>query len=570
MQRVDFIHTPVAKIEEREDKETKDKQSISKSNINTNTNTNTENTVDISMAENSVMSASESKKAQKIKADQLLADEYLNYLQGKAQQAFLSLVNLISELGQALEERTRKLGQLRNTFFCRLIEDPFKLPMRDPSSIFRDDFVYSNFNMNILENMLTAFQLHPCQLVNLIQPGIVDPSRQVLSPKDFTDFVWQIFGSIHCDHRKESLYVMLVDKVLTLELGDEKSSERVAFFEGDDFESMNERDVPKVRIQYTNELVNRAISKSFERVLELDKTYSKIYAEINQKTKSIIDSSQRPYAFVMWEEGSLRSRYSAESGTWKVDEFNERINNLYKLLTTLNDLVNDQKIKPKSLTSSLLNKMHTILSKSLKDYREKEKYRLLCGYVLLPLGKKIENEVKRMDNATKERMQLNLKHTWLFLMHFYSGTKITLPEEAHKDSDKWIPKLNDIIFNPHESMVRDVKTAIKAVLSTNKDRGYDNIMVNIDNDVEMNSPKNRQREQTKEEDMDKSDYKPDEQQITIFKNFIFYITQIFELSTERVSVQKHILHKVFRACLDFVPMGDKVPAVELFYDVELI
>lgn len=564
-QRVDYIHTPVQKIEEREDRETKDKQSISKSNINT--NTNTENTVDASMMENSVMSTTESKRAQKIKADQLLSDEYLNYLQGKAQQAFLGMLNLISQFNEALETRLQKLSQLKNTFFCRLIEEPFKLPMRDPSSIFRDDFVYSNFNMNIVENMLTAFQLHPCQLVNLIQAGIVDPSRAVMSPKEFTDFVWQIFGAINCDHRKESLYVKLVEQVLNLELGDEKSSEKVAFFEGDDFQSMNETDGNKTSIQYTNELVNRAIMQSHERVLQISEIYQKIYGDINLKTKSIIDSSQRPYAFVMWEEGGLKSRYSAESGsTWKIDEFTERINTLSKFISTNGEFMKDPILQQKSLTTSLLNKMHSIFANNLKDYREKEKYRILCGYLLLPLGKKIESEVNRMDNSTKERMKLNLKHAWLFMMHFYSGIKVTLSEETNKDSDKWIPKLNDVIFNAHEATVRDIRSSMKGILN-NKDRGYDNIMVNIDNDVEMNSPKHRSRNESKEDETEKDNYKPDESQIGVFKNFIFYITQIFDLTQDKISVQKNLLHKVMRTCLDYIPMGEKVPPVELFFDV---
>jgi alpha-tubulin suppressor-like RCC1 family protein len=260
-QRVDEIHNKNAKASDgREDK---DKGSVSKSALMS------EGTTEMSAVENS-MSQSESKRTQKVKAVHLLGDEYLSYLQLNAQQAFLSLINHINEYNDAIAVREEQMVVLRNALFCRINEDPFHLTIQDPLSIPRDQILNTQFNEIVLTNLITAFQLHPCLLLKLVEPAILRPSgsSQMLNPEEFANFVWQVYGAINFDERKEALFLNLVEGLLSLELRNEKNFENIIFFDGDDFISMRERQ--KVPINYTNMLINKVIDSSIERRSEVD------------------------------------------------------------------------------------------------------------------------------------------------------------------------------------------------------------------------------------------------------------------------------------------------------------
>lgn len=288
---------------------------------------------------------------------------------------------------------------------------------------------------------------------------------------------------------------------------------------------------------------------------------------MNQRTKSTTDTSQKPYAFVMWETGALLSRYQADNVSWKLDEFNERVNNLQRL-TTLGLLIYDTKFSQKTLVTNLLKRIHSILS-GLKEYKEKDRVRILWGYLLLPLKRKIQAEVAKMDKNTRERSETNLQHAFLFLMHYYSGTKFTMPTEKEtKDSDKWTLKINEAIFNPKDQVNLDTRSKIKDIVGS-KDDEYDNFMINVDHDVEQNAHRMKHssektnadmEEDTEEKDLTKLHYK----QLSIFKNFIFYVNQMFEFNDERVRVSKLILHKV----ISFIINRREEQEVSLFDDLK--
>jgi hypothetical protein len=114
--------------------------------------------------------------------------------------------------------------------------------------------------------------------------------------------------------------------------------------------------------------------------------------ELTTRTKSG-DQSSKEYAFVMWEVSKLKSRYTSDSSSWKVDEFLDRVNNLSKLML-VPFFSRETRSKQKSFPILLLRKMDSILSKRLKDYKERDRMKILLGFLLLPLKKKIDQELK--------------------------------------------------------------------------------------------------------------------------------------------------------------------------------
>lgn len=95
----------------------------------------------------------------------------------------------------------------------------------------------------------------------------------------------------------------------------------------------------------------------------------------------------------MWEVSKLKSRYTSDSSSWKVDEFLDRVNNLSKLML-VPFFSRETRSKQKSFPILLLRKMDSILSKRLKDYKERDRMKILLGFLLLPLKKKIDQELK--------------------------------------------------------------------------------------------------------------------------------------------------------------------------------
>lgn len=546
--RIDEIHKKNVKVVED-----KDAKSTSKSGLASETTMDKSAVTDTSMS-----GGNERSKAQmKAKYYHLLSDEYLDYLKHAAQQAFLAMVQLMEEYRAILDKRDEAIKKLKNFLFCRITEEPFNLPIRNPWEKKQFNIMADELTNLVFTHTFTAMQFHPCLLVRLIEPTINGEDSTPFEPAKFASLVWQIYGSIQFDQRKENLYTNLFDLILKRELKGATFFNKIRLYEGNLYNSFYEKlDSPgMISLKYSSALLERAITESIDREEEIDKMYKRLIGEINLRTKSLEDI-QKPFAFCMWENSELTARYQSENATWRIDEFMERVNNLQKL-ASMQFLNQDTitKVRSQHLVYNLLTKLNTALM-GFKDYKDTEKKKNMLGYLLLPLKSKINKELTRMDGKSKKLYELNLNHCYLFLLHYSTGNKITVHNEAdikdmNKDNDRWITKLNEAIFSS-DTATLELKTNAD-LLFGNQEREQEDFFVDVDTKVQevtrqlgIGEP---ETDADGEEKTEKS-FSPDDHQTSVFKNLILYVKQVMDTNTERITMSKSLIYEVFSRIID--------------------
>ena len=588
VQRVEDVHNKRNPLGDSEDKQ---KSSVNKS-MGIGESTNDHST----LAESSLGQANENnKQILRQRPQNLLSDEYLEYLKLLAQQSFLAMIKLLEEYSETLQLRGKAVQSIKNILFSRLIEEPFSLAIRDPWAVKATSLASDPFVNLVITHTLTALQLHPCLLIKLVEPAIVSSDGKcMLEPEELANFIWQIYGSIHHDERKEILYSVLFEGMLELELRGAHLFSEILIFEDkmlstmyatDENSAKNKRSQMK-SIRYSIALLMKAIENSFDIANEIDVAYVRIYNEINMKIKSIEDDAKK-WAFVMWEIKEMSGTYKAENQSWKVEEFIERINNL-KRLTGLG-LLGGFGGGKKGFVPSLLMKFHSCLMshKELKDYKEKDQIKILWGFLLYPLKNKIELELKKMDSKEAPKFQHNLRHSFIFLMHYYTGSRFTLqPEddskEVSKDAEKWVDKITEILFSNGDLIAKDLRSKIRDMCQPGSNlhnyitpidveiegrgrfpEGEESHSVTINKDLQP--LESDQMKPNNSKNADKDYLTLDERQATTFKDFFLYIEQIFGNLPERVTVKKDYLYKVFSQILN----EDGVEKCNVFEDVGL-
>jgi alpha-tubulin suppressor-like RCC1 family protein len=584
VQRVDDIHNKRLAA----DMDDKLKLSVNKSSLAV-----SESTHDFSLnPDASTGPGSENNKiVSRQKPQNLLSDEYLDHLKLLAQQSYLSMVKLLEEYNNALEKRSLGIESLKNLLFCRLIEDPFSLPIRDPESL-RAESLNNDQTMNVfISHTLTAFQLHPCLLVKLVEPALgKGRGKAALDPEEFADFIWEVYGNIQLDDRKEELYLVLFENLLQIELQGLMRFSEIFIFEDKALSTFYHADsnTPMRSIRYSVALLMRAIENSFDIGREIDAAYFKLFNEVSLKIKSL-DSDLKNFAFVMWEIKEMSGRYKSDNQSWKVEEFLERIANIKKLTSIglFSGFVRGR--GRKGLVLNLLTRFHSVLMghKELKDYKEKDQIRVMWGFLLYPLKQKIDNEIKKMDGKERPKLEYNLRHCFIFLMHYYTGTKFTLQsdedsKEASKDSDKWTDKITEILFNNSDNFLNELRTNMRvmcqhenifdkfidpievAIEGRNKKQGLLGNNSNSDDKKNLDDEGAHIEEKEKiQKDKGKEYFKLDERQACTFRSFFMYIQQIYSHMPEKLSVKKSYLFKVFTHILEDTGLD----SISIFQDV---
>ena len=548
--RVDQIHQRNTKAIEDKDAKSNSKSAIAN-----------ETTMDKStLNDNSMSQGGERSKAQmKAKYYHLLSDEYLDYLKHAAQQAFLAMVQLMDEYRIVLESRDEAIKKLKNFMFCRITEEPFNLPIRDPWEKKQRSIMADDLMSIVFAHTFTALQFHPCLLVRLIEPSLNKLDENLFDPEQFANFVWQIYGSIQYDERKENLYTNLFDLIVKLELKDATYFNNIRLFEGKFFDSLYESldSSRMVSIKYSSALLAKAIEESIDREEETEQMYSKISNDISAKTKSL-DDTQKPFAFCMWENAELSSRYASNDPSWRIDEFMEKVNNIQRLdvgsILGQNSQGNSifTAVKLQTLVYSLITKLNSALMR-FKDYKDTDKKKNMLGYLLFPLKEKIKKEIDRMKGSTRKRFEMNLNHCFLFLMHYFTGNKIIVHmdddnKDLNKDNERWITKLNEVIFS---SETLSLKTNVDS-LFISKGEDQENFLDNVNTKVDKQIRKLGDQATIKQGDSEKVDtpLSPDDSQKSVFKNLILYIEQVLETKAERISVTKSLIYEVFSRIID--------------------
>lgn len=166
-----------------------------------------------------------------------LNEQFLNHMHSNIEKIVMKIDYKMRGLKIIEQKKQLIYEKIHQVFFKRITEEPFHNIKISFESQDQNPKPLSTAEKISIYNMLfTGLQMHPCLLVSLLtfesqsNALVKSNSSYYLSPLNFVQLTASIFGAVNSDERKETLYLLVLEKVLEWELGENISSEEIHFF----------------------------------------------------------------------------------------------------------------------------------------------------------------------------------------------------------------------------------------------------------------------------------------------------------------------------------------------------
>jgi hypothetical protein len=159
---------------------------------------------------------------------------------------------------------------------------------------------------------------------------------------------------------------------------------------------------------------------------------------------------------------------------------------------------------------------------------------------------------------------MNLEHSFLFLMHFYTGVTFQLVgENETKDSDKWVSKINSLIHASEKELDIKPKEILENFLGPKGEDPSDDFLDEVESYMKSHHQHMATDDPIKEEGGEVNDFRLDHNQTLALQNLIQYIEQAFESGHECVSIENRLVKKILTILQQKPESGDE----EFFHQV---
>jgi hypothetical protein len=161
---------------------------------------------------------------------------------------------------------------------------------------------------------------------------------------------------------------------------------------------------------------------------------------------------------------------------------------------------------------------------------------------------------------------MNLEHSFLFLMHFYTGLTFQLTgENETKDSDKWVSKINALIHMSEKDLDIKPKEILENFLGPKGEDPSDDFLDEVESYMKKHHQHVNNDHKENDQGAEVNDFRLDYNQTLALQNLIQYIEQAFDPTQDCVSIENKLVKKV----ITFLQQKPESHEEEFFQQVKL-
>lgn len=409
-----------------------------------------------------------------------LDDNYLFFVYKNAEKTLAKVDYEMRLIKDSENKKMRYFEKMRYMILKRLTENPYQnIKLRVENSDQNPKQLSSPEKVQLYNALFTGLQLHPCLLVNLVKNHSKDTQgatsgSNVLTKENFRDLVVSVYGSLHGDPRKESLYLKVLEKMLEWELVEDINSEDTHFFSMNLIEPKSENEIKGKKIlPYSSLLIDYLVDNDLKFRLALEQIYNFLEEEITEKMKNV-ERDIRNYVYSFRDDNKFfKDRYASDTSNWKEEEFLKRKDNLVNLFNTDStpSIIDMIEFNISNFIRAMLKTLDKVFRKKFKDFKNREEVSTLYwGFLIKPLSKIVMKKlIDKLKKSKREHLRYtkNFEDILLFFMHYATSTPLKLKEE-----NKWITELNKFIADSKKFLAAKMKTAMQQMISVNMMQEY--------------------------------------------------------------------------------------------------